>query len=55
MDSDLPFRWDATYALRERLSRAGIKLQGRPGGWAEAYRVFKECKVHMFPGFILQN
>ena len=37
--------WEATYALRKRLARAGIDLRGRPGGWAEVYRVFKECKV----------
>jgi len=36
--------WDATDALRQRLARAGVKLQGRPGGWAEVYRVFKACK-----------
>jgi omega-6 fatty acid desaturase (delta-12 desaturase) len=37
--------WDATDALRQRLARAGIKLQGRPGGWGEIYRVYKACKV----------
>lgn len=37
--------WEATYALRERLARAGIKLQGRPGGWSEVYRVYRECRV----------
>ncbi|KAI5120757.1 hypothetical protein M0805_004721 [Coniferiporia weirii] len=36
--------WEATYALRERLARAGIKLQGRPGGWSEVYRVYRQCK-----------
>ncbi|CAL1712938.1 unnamed protein product [Somion occarium] len=36
--------WEATDALRKRLAQSGIKLQGRPGGWAEMYRVFKECK-----------
>jgi len=36
--------WDATDALRQRLTLAGIKLQGRPGGWAEFYRVFRACK-----------
>ncbi|EPQ54534.1 delta-12 fatty acid desaturase protein [Gloeophyllum trabeum ATCC 11539] len=36
--------WEATYALRKRLDSAGIKLQGRPGGWAEVYRIYKECK-----------
>ena len=37
-------RWEAAAALRSRLAQAGIQLQGRPGGWAEMYRVFKECK-----------
>ena len=37
--------WEARKALNERLARAGLKLQGRPGGWAEMYRVYKECKV----------
>ncbi|KAI0631956.1 delta12-fatty acid desaturase [Trametes polyzona] len=36
--------WEATDALRKLLARNGIHLQGRPGGWAEVYRVFKECK-----------
>ncbi|KAH8108690.1 delta-12 fatty acid desaturase protein [Phellopilus nigrolimitatus] len=36
--------WEATYALRERLARAGIKLQGSPGGWSEVYRVYRQCK-----------
>ncbi|KAJ7487804.1 fatty acid desaturase-domain-containing protein [Mycena latifolia] len=36
--------WEATYALRERLAAAGIKLVGRPGGWAEVYRVMRECR-----------
>ncbi|KAF7350394.1 FA-desaturase domain-containing protein [Mycena venus] len=36
--------WEATYALRERLAAAGINLVGRPGGWAEVYRVMRECK-----------
>jgi len=36
--------WEATDALRKRLAQAGINLQGRPGGWAEMYRVFKECR-----------
>ena len=39
--------WEATYALRERLQRAGLKLQGRPGGWSEVYRVYKQCKVSL--------
>ncbi|KAF7323932.1 FA-desaturase domain-containing protein [Mycena kentingensis (nom. inval.)] len=36
--------WEATDALRARLASAGIKLVGRPGGWAEVYRVMRECK-----------
>jgi len=36
--------WEASYSLRKRLDSAGIKLQGAPGGWAEMYRVYKECK-----------
>lgn len=36
--------WEATDALRKRLAQAGLDLQGRPVGWAEIYRVFKECK-----------
>lgn len=37
--------WEASDALRARLARSGINLQGGAGGWAEVYRVFKECKV----------
>nr|ACJ26016.1 delta-12 desaturase [Phanerodontia chrysosporium]ACL13289.1 oleoyl phosphatidylcholine desaturase [Phanerodontia chrysosporium] len=36
--------WEAADALRKRLEQAGIKLQGRPSGWGEMYRVFRECK-----------
>ncbi|KAI0659252.1 fatty acid desaturase-domain-containing protein [Cubamyces menziesii] len=36
--------WEATDAIRKRLAQDGIFLQGRPGGWAEMYRVFRECK-----------
>ena len=36
--------WEATDAIRKRLAQDGIYLQGRPGGWAEMYRVFRECK-----------
>ncbi|KAI0827027.1 fatty acid desaturase-domain-containing protein [Trametes gibbosa] len=35
---------EATDALRRRLAQDGITLQGRPGGWSEMYRVFRECK-----------
>jgi len=30
--------------LKKRLAPAGIPLDGAAGGWAELYRVFKECK-----------
>ncbi|KDQ62389.1 hypothetical protein JAAARDRAFT_30292 [Jaapia argillacea MUCL 33604] len=45
--------WEATYALRKRLESAGIKLQGRPGGWAEVYRVFQQCKFVEDEGNVL--
>ena len=37
-------RWEATDALRKRLSQVGLDLRGKPGGWAEMYRVFRQCK-----------
>ncbi|KAH8825092.1 fatty acid desaturase-domain-containing protein [Flagelloscypha sp. PMI_526] len=36
--------WEASDALRKLLDRHGIERQGRPGGWAEVYRVFRACK-----------
>jgi len=36
--------WEASAALKTRLAGSGIHLEGAPGGWAEVYRVFKECK-----------
>ncbi|PCH40286.1 delta12-fatty acid desaturase [Wolfiporia cocos MD-104 SS10] len=37
--------WEVTDALRKRLAQAGLTpLQGRPGGWSEMYRVYRECK-----------
>ena len=45
--------WEATDALRKRLAQNGIHLRGRPGGWAEVYRVFKECKFVEDEGDIL--
>jgi len=36
--------WEASAALKKRLAKNGIILQGAPGGWAEVYRVYKECK-----------
>nr|GAT48503.1 predicted protein [Mycena chlorophos] len=36
--------WEATDALRARLAAEGINLVGRPGGWAEVYRVMRACR-----------
>jgi omega-6 fatty acid desaturase (delta-12 desaturase) len=36
--------WEASSALKKKLSTYGIPIEGRPGGWAETYRVYKECK-----------
>ena len=36
--------WEASAALKKRLAASGIFLEGRPGGWAEVYRVFRSCK-----------
>ncbi|TFK40582.1 fatty acid desaturase [Crucibulum laeve] len=36
--------WEASTALKKRLRGLGIHIEGAPGGWAEVYRVFKECK-----------
>jgi len=36
--------WEASDVLRKRLEQSGIRLNGAAGGWAEVYRVFKECK-----------
>jgi omega-6 fatty acid desaturase / acyl-lipid omega-6 desaturase (Delta-12 desaturase) len=40
--------WEASAALKAKLVRGGMKTQGAPGGWAEVYRVYKECKVCYF-------
>ncbi|KAH9947625.1 delta12-fatty acid desaturase [Amylocystis lapponica] len=45
--------WEAAAALRRKLAPAGIRLQGAPGGWAEVYRVFKECRFVEDEGDIL--
>ncbi|KAI0689043.1 oleoyl phosphatidylcholine desaturase [Cytidiella melzeri] len=45
--------WEANAALHKRLVKAGIHLQGAPGGWAEMYRVFRECKFVEDEGEIL--
>lgn len=39
-----PCSWEASAALKKKLATAGIPIEGGPGGWAEVYRVFKECK-----------
>nr|GAT58469.1 predicted protein [Mycena chlorophos] len=37
--------WEATYALRDKvLGPAGIRSEGGPAGWAEIYRVMRECR-----------
>lgn len=36
--------WEASAALKKRLAASGLFLEGRPGGWAEVYRVFRACK-----------
>ncbi|KAF7302105.1 FA-desaturase domain-containing protein [Mycena indigotica] len=37
--------WEATDALREKVLRpAGVRWEGAAGGWAEMYRVFRECR-----------
>ncbi|KAK7048294.1 oleoyl phosphatidylcholine desaturase [Favolaschia claudopus] len=36
--------WEASAAVRKVLATGGMRLDGNPGGWAEMYRVYKECK-----------
>ncbi|KAJ6622645.1 delta-12 fatty acid desaturase protein [Mycena sp. CBHHK59/15] len=36
--------WEASDALRKVLAPAGLRWQGGAGGWAEMYRVYRECK-----------
>ncbi|OBZ71119.1 Delta(12) fatty acid desaturase [Grifola frondosa] len=38
------YAWEATDALRKHLAQSGIHLEGRPGGWSEMYRVYRQCK-----------
>ncbi|KDQ25831.1 delta 12-fatty acid desaturas-like protein [Pleurotus ostreatus PC15] len=45
--------WEASDALRKRLAQSGIELQGAPAGWAEVYRIFKECKFVEDEGSVL--
>jgi omega-6 fatty acid desaturase (delta-12 desaturase) len=37
--------WEASDALHQKLRRSGIKLDGGAAGWAEIYRVVRQCKV----------
>ena len=39
--------------MKKRLAAFNIYLEGRPGGWAEVYRVFHECKFVENEGNIL--
>lgn len=36
--------WEAGRHLKNKLEAAGMRTEGAPAGWAEVYRVFKECK-----------
>ncbi|KAJ6619455.1 delta-12 fatty acid desaturase protein [Mycena sp. CBHHK59/15] len=36
--------WEASAALRKVLVPTGMRLDGGAGGWAEMYRVYRECK-----------
>jgi omega-6 fatty acid desaturase (delta-12 desaturase) len=45
--------WEASTALKKRLAASGLFLEGRPGGWAEVYRVFRACKFVEDEGNIL--
>ena len=40
----LDFSREASHALKKKLATYGIPLDGRPGGWAEMYRVYQQCK-----------
>ncbi|KAI0304510.1 fatty acid desaturase-domain-containing protein [Multifurca ochricompacta] len=45
--------WEASAALKKRLAASGIHLEGRPGGWAEVYRVIRECRFVEDEGNVL--
>jgi len=45
--------WEAKACMDKRLAEAGMKLEGRAGGWAEMYRVFKQCKFVEDTGEVL--
>ncbi|KIK69594.1 hypothetical protein GYMLUDRAFT_212223 [Collybiopsis luxurians FD-317 M1] len=36
--------WEASEHLKRKLQSVGMRTDGAAGGWAEVYRVFKECK-----------
>lgn len=36
--------WEASDALKKVTDRAGLQLEGAPGGWREMARIFKECR-----------
>ncbi|KAF8158342.1 delta-12 fatty acid desaturase protein [Crassisporium funariophilum] len=36
--------WEASTALKKRLASLNVPIEGAPAGWAEVYRVYKECK-----------
>ena len=38
------FSWKASAIVKKKLASTGIPVDGAPGGWAEVYRVYKECK-----------
>lgn len=42
-------RWEAGKHIKNKLEAAGMRTEGAPAGWAEVYRVFKECKVCFVP------
>ncbi|KAF7969475.1 hypothetical protein HWV62_27267 [Athelia sp. TMB] len=46
--------WEASAALKAKLESAGVSTkEGNAGGWAEVYRVFKECKFVEDEGSVL--
>ncbi|KAF5369489.1 hypothetical protein D9758_002645 [Tetrapyrgos nigripes] len=36
--------WEASAALKKKLHAVGHRTDGNAGGWAEMYRVYRECK-----------
>lgn len=43
--ADVYISWEASAAVKKFLASRNIQLEGAPGCWAEAIRVFRECKV----------